>query len=781
MISFEYPIKDGSAAVESFEMLLFPSSLVGRAVGAIMLFFALIFVLAPWASFYLSTASPIDNGSQNASSINADQENFLLGAGRADITGPVVEINMMGYADTSQSGTGLRQRLYCRAFIIADPTNPKDRIAYLVLDTQSGDTAVRYGILQGLKNLGDEYAVYTEQNVAVTGTHSHSGPGAWLNYLLPQITSKGFDKDSYHAIVTGAVLAIQRAHQSLRPGKLSIGTAPAPGVSANRSPFAYLANPESERARYSADTDTDMTLLKFVDAQSGNVTAALSWLPVHGTSLYQNNTLIAGDNKGVAAYLLEQAMEVQHPGFVAGFSQANVGDTTPNVLGAFCEDTGLPCRFNDSTCGGKTEGCHGRGPFFQYLDQGTRSCFEIGKRQSDAASAIINGNGLQEITLSPISSFHTFVDLSNYTFTSPFNDSRKVRTCSAALGYSFAGGTTDGPGAFDFTQGTNDSDSNDPALNNPLWKIARGFIHQPTPEQEECQSPKPILLDVGAATQPYQWAPNIVNIQAMRVGSLLIIVAPGEATTMSGRRWRGAVGQSAKAALGIENPQVVIGGPANTYGHYIATEEEYGVQRYEGASTLYGPHTLAAFVNLTLTYLPYLSPSNSNLPPLSGPQPPINVNNSLSFITGVVVDNPGFLKSFGQTVSSPDPTQVHKAGDVVNATFVGANPRNNFRLEGTFAAVERYENDRWIQIRSDRDWSLVYHWERQSTLLGTSQVRIDWEIEDSVRSSGPQLHRFRYYGDSKALGGAISAFEGTSGTFYVGNPDIHTTETELVR
>ena len=30
-----------------------------------------------------------------------------------------------------------------------------------------------------------------------------------------------------------------------------------------------------------------------------------------------------------------------------------------------------------------------------------------------------------------------------------------ARTCPAAMGYSFAAGTTDGPGDFDFTQGTN--------------------------------------------------------------------------------------------------------------------------------------------------------------------------------------------------------------------------------------------------------------------------------------------------------------------------------------
>lgn len=104
--------------------------------------------------------------------------------GKADITGPVVEVEFAGYADLSQVGTGLRQRLYSRAFIVGDVNNPDDRFVYLVLDVAAGDTAQRYGILEGLAALGDDYAVYGQSNVAVTGTHSHNGPGAWWNYLL---------------------------------------------------------------------------------------------------------------------------------------------------------------------------------------------------------------------------------------------------------------------------------------------------------------------------------------------------------------------------------------------------------------------------------------------------------------------------------------------------------------------------------------------------------------------------------------------------------------------
>jgi neutral ceramidase len=679
----------------------------------------------------------------------------------------VAEINLMGYADPDQLGTGLRQRLYCRAFIIGDATSPADRFVYLVLDTQSGDTAVRNGILQGLSDLGGEYAVYTKDNVAVTGTHSHSGPGAWLNYLLPQITSKGFDKQSYQAIVNGSIRAIKQAHKRLVPGYLRIGSLEAEGININRSPSAYLKNPETERAKWDSDVDKTMTVLSFNSAADNHPIGMLSWFPVHGTSLYGNNTLVTGDNKGVAALLFESSMRSKNPEFVAGFSQSNVGDTSPNVLGAFCEDTGLPCRFNDSTCNGKTQGCHGRGPLFQYPDQGTRSCFEIGRRQYEAAKSIFHGQILRRLPGSPVvSSFHTYANLSSYTFPSPFDASRTVTSCSAALGYGFAGGTTDGPGAFDFRQATNDSYDDSPALKNPLWKLARRFIHEPSDEQVACQRPKPILLDVGATTRPYSWSPNIVDIQLLRAGPLVIIVAPGEATTMAGRRWRNALAAAAPSILDIDDPVLVLGGPANTYGHYIATEEEYGAQRYEGASTLYGPHTLEAYINLTLTNLPYLGTKAdvAKLPTLpAGPSPPINVNNSLSFITPVLVDHPGFFKSFGDLISSP-PSHIHHPGDIYAITFVGANPRNNLRPFGTFAAIEKLAHGSWITVRTDGDWHLVYRWKRTSTLLGTSEVTIEWEIEDDVNDG---VYRVHYYGDAKSLEGSVTAFEGVGPEFTV--------------
>lgn len=672
----------------------------------------------------------------------------------------------MGYAYLSQIGIGLRQRLYTRAFIVANPADTTQTVVYLVLDTATGDTAIRDGILKGVAALGGEYSVYNKNNIAVTGTHSHSGPGAWVNYFLPQVTSLGFDKQSYQAIVDGSVLAIQRAHESLTAGTISVGTADLVNGNINRSPYAYDQNPESEKAQYPYNTDKTMTLLKFTRSSDGKAIGTLNWYPVHGTSLYENNTLATGDNKGVAAHLFETFAATDPnaaPGFVAGFSQANVGDTTPNVLGAFCDGTGLPCRYNDSTCGGTTEGCHGRGPYFQIPDNGTSSCLEMGTRQFNAALSIYQSTSLTPISGSTVAGFHTYQNFTGFTFVSPLTGAQ-VQTCSAALGYGFAGGTTDGPGFADFTQGANTTNPS-PAQSNPLWNLASNALHHPDAAQVACQQPKQILFDAGATTFPYEWAPNILDVQLLRVGSLIMIISPGEATTMSGRRWRGAVAAAATSQLSISNPTVVLGGPANTYGHYIATEQEYSVQRYEGASTLHGPHSLEAHIYLSLQNLPLLASQAAASGIAPGPEPPINTNNSLSFITGVVYDAAPWGKSFGDEVTNPSGS--FSSSNWPTTVFIGADPRNNLQLEANYATVEQQNADgSWTTFRTDADWSLVFRWFRTNTVLGYSQVAITWEIEPSGVPSG--TYRMRYFGNSKLpVLGTISAFSGTGGSFQV--------------
>lgn len=184
------------------------------------------------------------------------------------------------------------------------------------------------------------------------------------------------------------------------------------------------------------------------------------------------------------------------------------------------------------------------------------------------------------------------------------------------------------------------------------------------------------------------------------------------------------------------------------------------IQRYEGASTLYGPHTLAAYINVTLSWIPSLSSSANSRPP-RGPEPPDNSNRSLSFIPHVIHDSPPLFRSFGDI--KQDVEEKYQKGVRVATKFVGANPRNDLRLEQNYAVVEKLIDGVWKVVRDDSDWYLVFRWRRTSELLGTSEVEITWETADPWAEPG--RYRIRYFGDAKSLAGQITEFEGVSGEF----------------
>jgi len=120
------------------------------------------------------------------------------------------------------------------------------------------------------------------------------------------------------------------------------------------------------------------------------------------------------------------------------------------------------------------------------------------------------------------------------------------------------------------------------------------------------------------------------------------------------------------------------------------------------------------------------------------------------------------FKSYGDI--QVDVERSYTVGSIVSATFIGANPRNNLRLEQTFAAVEKFNEKAkiWERARDDNDWSLIFNWRKVNNLLGTSEVNIVWESEAWTEKG---QYRIKYFGDSKAVGGKITAFEGTSGMF----------------
>lgn len=103
---------------------------------------------------------------------------YQVGVGIADITGPVT-FTFMGYADWTQVGQGILQRVYARAFIVRDLESHK-RMVFVNTDTQSMSDIVKKRVVQRLaEKYGD---VYTTENVMLSSTHSHSGVGGYLQY-----------------------------------------------------------------------------------------------------------------------------------------------------------------------------------------------------------------------------------------------------------------------------------------------------------------------------------------------------------------------------------------------------------------------------------------------------------------------------------------------------------------------------------------------------------------------------------------------------------------------
>ncbi|WVY89985.1 hypothetical protein V8G54_035499 [Vigna mungo] len=843
--------------------------------------------------------------------VHSDSE-YLIGVGSYDITGPAADVNMMGYANAEQIASGVHFRLRARAFIVAQPEG--NRVVFVNLDAcmasqlvvtkvierlkarlgwrgpnalgviGPSDLEVRYDTVldpprmqlmtthftcQKKRRYGD---LYTEKNVAISGIHTHAGPGGYLQYVVYIVTSLGFVRQSFDVIVDGIVNSVVQAHENLRPGSIFVNKGELLDAGVNRSPSAYLNNPEAERSKYKYNVDKEMTLLKFVDDEWGP-SGSFNWFATHGTSMSRTNSLISGDNKGAAARFMEDWFEqkgsarmdsvgfendgiprrisniipnvhdtsssarlvgflllsgsytsivvcfvfgflascsllfegcanqitryitrqakppneenhklleiaasfqsppgkpatkvssvarrvrgvlrqVDKPKFVSAFCQSNCGDVSPNVLGAFCIDTKLPCDFNHSTCGGKNELCYGRGPGYPDEFESTRI---IGERQFKKAVELFNG--ASEQIKGNVDFRHAFIDFSQLEVNlSKVGVSEVVKTCPAAMGFAFAAGTTDGPGAFDFKQGDDQG--------NPFWKLVRNLIKTPGKEQMDCQHPKPILLDTGEMKLPYDWAPSILPIQILRVGQFVILSVPGEFTTMAGRRLRDAVRTVLSGNKGFgSNIHVVIAGLTNTYSQYVTTYEEYEMQRYEGASTLYGPHTLSAYIQ-EFTKLARALISGQPVEP--GPQPPDLLDKQISLLTPVVMDATPIGVKFGDCSSDVPKNSTFKRGEMVSVTFWSACPRNDLMTEGTFSLVEFLQGKTtWISAYDDDDFCLRFKWSRPFKLSSHSKATIEWRIP---QDAAPGIYRIKHFGAAKGLLGSIRHFTGSSSAFVV--------------
>ena len=700
--------------------------------------------------------------------------NIKAGVGIWDMTGPAAEINFMGYAVPNQRGQGILQRLRARAFTFCEDQSEKEScVSFVSVDGGMASDLVKMKVLDRLdEKLGK--GVYTNDNLCISGTHTHSGPAGFLQYVLFQVTSFGFVQETFDAWVDGISNAVAMAHQDRKEADLSIVQDLLFDSNINRSPSSYLLNPADERAQYSneGDTDKNMLLLKIASADNKKLMGVVNWFAVHGTSMNNTNVLINGDNKGYASYSLERmynGAEVM-PGkgkFVAAFASTNLGDVSPNTNGPKCIDTGLDCDGTTSTCNGKCENCIAFGPGTN--GDMVESCKIIGDKQVEMAKKLLSDTKSVNNVVGSIDYRHSFVKMSSLNVTLSTGETKTL--CSPAMGYSFAAGTTDGPGMFGFTQGT--------TTGNPFWNKVSSFLSEPTEEEINCQAPKPILLNTGDIGKPYEWDPKTVPVQILKVGNLYILSAPSEFTTMAGRRLRSAVKSVLQDYLKEdEEIFITIAGLSNTYSSYVTTYEEYQAQRYEAASTIFGPHTLEGYIQEFTRLARDLATGKSSTtdappPDLSAEQlqligpPDIDLCSKGNKDESVLAEN-----CFGSVVEGKDALSSYVMGDTVEVTFHAANPRNNQHTQGSYLTVEFLQNNNWKQVAWDGDWDTSFYWykgKENKLFLGTeSEAVIRWNI-DKERDYQKGSYRLCYQGDYRIEKDSMKTkpFAGCSSSFSV--------------
>ena len=655
---------------------------------------------------------------------------YLVGAGIYDITGPAGEIVMMGFAVPEQKTSGIHIRLRARAFIVGDAHK---RVVFVSADLGMLFQMVKLKVSEKLARDPELSPYYDERNVLLGATHTHGGPGGYSGYFLYDVTIKGFIRPHFDAIVDGIYQSIRRAHANLQKGRILVNEGVLEGVGGNRAEVPYENNPADERSRYQGNTDKTFTLLKLV-ADSGEEIGMINWFGVHPDSVGPGNTLITGDNKGLAAYLFEKDKGTDYLApktFVAAFAQASAGDVTPNV-GYGQAPPEVTFEKNKS------------------LENATRKQYQKSVELYDTAAEPLTGS---------IDFRHEWVDMRTL-----YVESAGATTAAAAMGASFsAGSPLDNPSpAFLFPNGsTVDTLSWGKDKRAALRHVMLSSLFAAWPKSlssayKKSHAEKPILIPTGIAHLNLSgptMTPQIMPLQILKIGSLAIVAVPCEVTTMAGRRFK-ATATSELASVGVK--YAVVSSLANSYASYIATREEYAMQWYEGAATQFGPHQHAGFQQ-EYAKLCRAIVRGEEVPP--GPTPTDVTGQTVNFAPKVWFDEVPFGKQFGEVHKSPAPK--YKRGEVVVVQFWGGHPNNNFRLQDTFLTVEKLVGDSFVPVARDWDPETIYKWERRG--LTCSMITITWATKDAA----PGVYRIRHTGDRKSWTGKVLPYEGVTGAFAV--------------
>lgn len=563
-------------------------------------------------------------------------EGFHAGVVRADIT-PPPHLALFGHGPEGRIATGFRLRLRCEAYVIAQGS---ELVALVPCELAAPSLKLQREIVRRLTELGVPIPV---DRLLLMATHTHAGPAHYFEARRYSGTfssyAPGYDRGVVDFLAERIAAAVGEAYAKLAPACLSWRNGKLSGLSFNRSYPAFVRNHETaddvpalvraadqEQAQLRGGMAPEGPAAPRTDlAPATSVGPSSSSSPPASSLSAAPSTAAPSSERGPMPTAAESAVDTEidvlrvdsrpagrlscevegrkplgvfavfgmHPTGIANTNELYHGD----IFG-FAARTAEACLFDPAggPSGPTPWQCETKGPSENDVIVGIANGIEGDVSPQVAFQSVAEARrvgrrlGLKIVELAEDRAGRFPLNARGQlgrAYWELYFPGAKLGTpggealCeSGELGVAAAGGARDGPTRARLI-----------AEANPGYRLADPGAG--------CHGVK---LPLTSAMDDHELDfPRLGPISIVRLDRGVLATAPGEMTTVTGQRIREAIRSRLRpepaspldpeAGGAPASPSLPIVGLTNSYLQYFATKDEYGLQLYEGASTLYGPNS----------------------------------------------------------------------------------------------------------------------------------------------------------------------------------------------
>ena len=493
--------------------------------------------------------------------VEAARHKLQAGTARIDVTPPPGP-STFGHGPDAHVADGYWTRLYCRAFVLERVPGEPLAIVPCDLAAISGllhrSVAERVGLALGKD-------VLPASRIMLSATHTHAGPAHYFESPAYggnlSTRAPGFDQKMLDFLADRIGEGVARAYRNRVEasarwvhgclGHLTRNRSPIP-FSSNESPPLLQGCPAATGASEGTDPALDVLEIEEGQTEAARVSHPLGWLvffAMHPTVLPSANRLFGGDAFGCASRWLESELRRIRAGGgrcadgscdpgsdspLAGLINTNEGDISP-IWSVGDRDEAISIGW-----------------------QLAKHAFDEGTSSSEAFSAEV-----------AVDSRYVERHLPG----AELEDHVRRLAAQASLGAASGHGGSDHPTSLDALIST-----------GPEIDLA----NRSDPKAPLLGSLQPIMLGKEPTSFPVQ-----VPFALARLAETFVSFAPAEMTYAAGASVNARILQIVRPH--VPKARAIVGGLSNAYMQYVATAREYGMQHYEGGSTLYGPNSADYF------------------------------------------------------------------------------------------------------------------------------------------------------------------------------------------